>query len=591
MRMKLVYVPVLLALMSAGLLSTISRLTSASQLPATTAPPSTTAASWTTAGPSGRNLNGKMFTLNFNKGGISLYAPNFTPQPTSWPVPTSYRYHRYNTARPYIPYRYRGYITPTPYIPYRYRGYITPTPYIPYRYRGYNTPSPYIPYRYRGYNTPTPYIPYRYRGYNTPSPYIPYRYRGYITPTPYIPYRYRGYITPTPYIPYRYRGYITPTPYIPYRYRGYNTPSPYIPYKNHRYNTARPYIPDRYRGYITPTPYIPYRYWGYNTPTPYIPYRYRGYNTARPYIHDRYRGYITPTPYIHDRYRGYITPTPYIPYRYRGYITPTPYIPDRNRGYKTAWPYIPDWNLEYITPTPYIPYRDQGYNTAWPSTAPPYTASPPTPTKGVSVCLRLLNDFQREYKPTVFTLSPSTSPLSLRVYDSDRYALAYSTYSQDNILLRPDIRLWSNTKPEIWTRICVTVDGLKNVAQMFKGPDMSIRKMLSTQYVWSGEPVIEFPAFDGQLTDVQVWDYPLRYKEVFNYMTRSTFESWSSGNVLTWSSINYSFRGNALLEDVYENQAKQRISSSRGRGRRPKEKKMSRKCVKVKDKKQCKMNN
>ncbi|XP_060897295.1 uncharacterized protein LOC132976992 [Labrus mixtus] len=455
MRMKLVYVPVLLALMSAGPLSTISRLTSASQLPATTAPPSTTAASWTTAGPSGRNLNGKMFTLNFYKGGISLYAPNFTPQPTSWPVPTSYRYHRYNTARPYIPYRNRGYNTARPYNPYRYRGYITPTPYIPYRYRGYITPTPYIPYRYRGYNTPPPYIPYRYRGYNTPAPYIPYRYRGYNTPPPYIPYRYRGHITPPPYIPYRYRG--------------------------------------------------------------------------------------------------------------------------------------------HITPTPYIPYRDQGYNTAWPSTAPPYTASPPTPTRGVSVCLRFLNDFQRGYQPTVFTLSPSTSPLSLRVYDSGQYALAYSMYGQDNILLRPDIRLWSNTEPEIWTRICVTVDALKNVAQMFKGPDMSIRKMLSTQYVWSGEPVIDFPAFDGQLTDVQVWDYPLRDKEVFNYMTRFTFESWSSGNVLTWSSINYSFRGNALLEDVYENvyenQAKQRISSSRGGGRRPKGEKKSRKCVKGKDKKQCKMNN
>uniref|UniRef100_A0A3Q3GY16 Uncharacterized protein n=1 Tax=Labrus bergylta TaxID=56723 RepID=A0A3Q3GY16_9LABR len=557
MRMKLVYVPVLLALMSAGLLSTISRLTSASQLPATTAPPSTTAASWTTAGPSGRNLNGKMFTLNFNKGGISLYAPNFTPQPTSWPVPTSYRYHRYNTP---------GHTSLQ--IPQIH----TPT-YIPYRYRGYNTPSIH-PLQVPGIQHPHSIHPLQVPGIQHPHSIHPLQVPGIQHPL---------------HTSLQVPGYITPTPYIPYRYRGYNTPSIHplqVPQIQHCPAIHSRQVP----GIHHPHSIHPLQVPGIHHPHSIHPLQVPGIQHPHSIHPLQVRGYNTP-PYIPYRYRGYNTPTPYIPYRYRGYITPTPYIPDRNRGYKTAWPYIPDWNLEYITPTPYIPYRDQGYNTAWPSTAPPYTASPPTPTKGVSVCLRLLNDFQREYKPTVFTLSPSTSPLSLRVYDSDRYALAYSTYSQDNILLRPDIRLWSNTKPEIWTRICVTVDGLKNVAQMFKGPDMSIRKMLSTQYVWSGEPVIEFPAFDGQLTDVQVWDYPLRYKEVFNYMTRSTFESWSSGNVLTWSSINYSFRGNALLEDVYENQAKQRISSSRGRGRRPKEKKMSRKCVKVKDKKQCKMNN
>ena len=43
------------------------------------------------------------------------------------------------------------------------------------------------------------------------------------------------------------------------------------------------------------------------------------------------------------------------------------------------------------------------------------------------------------------------------------------------------------------------------------------------QYVWSGEPVIEFPGFDGQVTDVQMWDYPLSYREVFKYMTSSVY--------------------------------------------------------------------
>ena len=43
------------------------------------------------------------------------------------------------------------------------------------------------------------------------------------------------------------------------------------------------------------------------------------------------------------------------------------------------------------------------------------------------------------------------------------------------------------------------------------------------QYVWSGEPVIEFKGFDGQVTDVQMWDYPLSYREVFKYMTSGVY--------------------------------------------------------------------
>lgn len=82
------------------------------------------------------------------------------------------------------------------------------------------------------------------------------------------------------------------------------------------------------------------------------------------------------------------------------------------------------------------------------------------------------------------------------------------------------------------------------------------------QYVWSGEPVIDIPGFNGQVTDVQVWDYPLCYQEVFNYMANGVYGSYS-GNVLTWSHVSYSLRGKALLEDVYEELAKQPIITRR----------------------------
>lgn len=46
---------------------------------------------------------------------------------------------------------------------------------------------------------------------------------------------------------------------------------------------------------------------------------------------------------------------------------------------------------------------------------------------------------------------------------------------------------------------------------------------MCVQFVWSGEPVIDFPGFDGQVTDVQIWDYPVHYREVFNYMSNGVY--------------------------------------------------------------------
>ncbi|CAJ1051994.1 uncharacterized protein LOC119021272 [Xyrichtys novacula] len=204
------------------------------------------------------------------------------------------------------------------------------------------------------------------------------------------------------------------------------------------------------------------------------------------------------------------------------------------------------------------------YNHSY-NTAQPNTIKPTNSTRGVSVCLRLTFDY-RDTPFTLFTLSPSSSPLALRMYDSGRFILSHDVYGRTNIYLVPDIKLWTTSSPEVWTRICVTVDSEKNVAQMFSDFNMSIRKMLYAQYVWSGEPVIDIPGFSGQVTDLQVWDYPLSYQEVYSYMISGVYLS-PPGNVLTWSSISYSFRGNALLEDIYEEQAKQPSSSRRGTGR------------------------
>nr|XP_046240881.1 uncharacterized serine-rich protein C215.13-like [Scatophagus argus] len=200
-------------------------------------------------------------------------------------------------------------------------------------------------------------------------------------------------------------------------------------------------------------------------------------------------------------------------------------------------------------------------------TYPPWTSAPPV--RGVSVCLRFLTDYQQSSSPTIFTLSPSSrNPLKMAVSVSGVYVLSFDRYEYNRLYLQPNKLFWTHIEPEIWTTVCLTVDSMKNVAQVFSGPRISIRKMLPSEYAWSGEPVIYFPGFDGQVTDVQVWDYPISYREIYNYMTTSVYRP-DVGSVLTWSSISYSPRGRTLLEDIYERQAK-RLVGRRGRWHRPK---------------------
>ncbi|XP_070696510.1 uncharacterized protein [Pempheris klunzingeri] len=216
------------------------------------------------------------------------------------------------------------------------------------------------------------------------------------------------------------------------------------------------------------------------------------------------------------------------------------------------------------------PYSTSYYTTTrpYPTTTYPHWTTPPV-TRGVSVCVRFLTDYQRMNYPTIFTLSPSsTSSLKLGISFPGPFVLGLNRYSYYDLYIKPNIRFWSNIEPEIWTRVCLTVDSVKRVAQVFNGSNMSIRRRMPFQYVWSGDPVIEFSGFDGQVTDVQVWDYPLNYKEIFNYMTNGIYAPYR-GSILTWSSISYSDGGNVLLEDVYEGRARQPISSRR-RGRQPK---------------------
>ncbi|XP_006783121.1 jeltraxin-like [Neolamprologus brichardi] len=196
--------------------------------------------------------------------------------------------------------------------------------------------------------------------------------------------------------------------------------------------------------------------------------------------------------------------------------------------------------------------------TKHPNTTTTKATTTQSPTRSVSVCLRYMTDAVQPTFP-LFTLSPDTSPLSLQ---GSFHTFMLSYYGSFSVDLQPIVHLWPDIKQDIWTSVCLTVDTSKSVVQMFSGGYMSPRKVMPYQYVWSGEPVISFPGFDGQLTDVQVWDYPLQYRDIFYYMSRSYYGSYS-GSVISWSNISYNNRGRAVLEDNFGMRAKVEQESRR----------------------------
>lgn len=91
------------------------------------------------------------------------------------------------------------------------------------------------------------------------------------------------------------------------------------------------------------------------------------------------------------------------------------------------------------------------------------------------MCLRYISETPDH---TIFSLGPNSSS-SMALSGS---SLGWSKLSWDYLgrvlMFRPSVMFWPGLRPDFWTRICVTVDGMKRVAQVFSGSNMSIRKRL-----------------------------------------------------------------------------------------------------------------
>lgn len=184
-----------------------------------------------------------------------------------------------------------------------------------------------------------------------------------------------------------------------------------------------------------------------------------------------------------------------------------------------------------------------------------FTSTTAPVTRGVSVCLRFLTDNSNSFD--IFKLAPRSYQMSFS-FNDPWYTLNREYTSA--VSLKPMIPLWSSVRPQPWTSVCVVVDNLQNVVQVFQGEFMSIVKLLPSKINWSEEPVVEVSGFEGQVTDLEVWDYPLKNEEIFSFMQNYG----SSGTVLTWSNVEFVSNGNILVQDTYALGQSRPVSSSKG---------------------------
>ncbi|XP_061572731.1 C-reactive protein-like [Cololabis saira] len=170
----------------------------------------------------------------------------------------------------------------------------------------------------------------------------------------------------------------------------------------------------------------------------------------------------------------------------------------------------------------------------------------------LTICHRSFTDLKRDH--SLFSLATPTHANDYLIY-----------WDNNNKEFEPHIK---NKKAEfqgfdyklnMWHSICTTWDSQSGLVQLWLDGQPSIRKFVSSGVNISGELMIILgqeqdahdggydikQSFVGMMSDVHMWDYILSPCEIQNYMNEQSF---TPGNVLNWSALEYEIIGNVLVE-------------------------------------------
>ncbi|XP_062372796.1 serum amyloid P-component-like [Sardina pilchardus] len=170
-------------------------------------------------------------------------------------------------------------------------------------------------------------------------------------------------------------------------------------------------------------------------------------------------------------------------------------------------------------------------------------------TRAFTVCLRIISELQPS--TALFTMTMSNSPtLTVRTspYGQDQMTVEVGQASK---ILNTVAEVPSFGKLSPWTSLCVTWDSATGMTQLWKDGKMSVRKGMWRGQSFYGPPVMTLSGFEGQVTDIHMWDKALPLASL-----RSYNQGWGypAGNLLSWREASYTSQGYAVLEDAYSSQ-------------------------------------
>ncbi|XP_017541780.1 C-reactive protein-like [Pygocentrus nattereri] len=173
-----------------------------------------------------------------------------------------------------------------------------------------------------------------------------------------------------------------------------------------------------------------------------------------------------------------------------------------------------------------------------------FRSDAPANVTGLTVCMRVL--IENPYYRVQLTFGNSTDGISytgpvttnpLYYLDIEGATVSFKTISVSFEQQWP------------WRNRCFTWESSSRMAQLWFDGRMSIRKSVGRGQVFSGQAELTISEFEGQVSDVYVWDSALSVKHLYCYLALS--HSFPPGSVLDWRHIQYSTSGYALLEPTY----------------------------------------
>ncbi|XP_066578833.1 C-reactive protein [Amia ocellicauda] len=176
-----------------------------------------------------------------------------------------------------------------------------------------------------------------------------------------------------------------------------------------------------------------------------------------------------------------------------------------------------------------------------------FRSSPNTNISAFTVCLRHLSETDQ----TLFTMNINSSArFSLRSQS------VYPRYAFDigGQMLRSSLNVPYNHYP-YWTDVCATWESFGGMAQVWANGLGSVRKAAWRGGIFGGQVFLTLGDFEGQVTDVHMWDYELSTNKIRAFMAGMSFRQ---GTVVSWTSARYSASGDVVLEDRRSNDVRRR---------------------------------